>query len=85
MDAPYGDARARFIPENGGQFIDYHRHSDKSLFKCYHKICGEHHPVEHYLEVASAASEIHSMEEFLKARWEVLDYLERYVCSMLLP
>jgi hypothetical protein len=77
MDAPYGDTRARFNPKNRGQFLDYHYRGGRSIFKSYHKTGGEHHPVEHYLEVASAASESNNVEEFLKAQREVLDYLER--------
>ena len=65
------------IQKNGGQFLDYHYRGGRSIFKSYHKTGGEHHPVEHYLEVASAASESNNVEEFLKARREVLDYLER--------
>jgi hypothetical protein len=36
-----------------------------------------YHPVEHFLELASAATESNNVKEFLKARKEVLDYLER--------
>jgi hypothetical protein len=87
MDIPYGKALLRLDPTSR---CHAWWGSGKSPFKSYehpsHSHSGWHpsedHPVEHYLEVASAASKSNNIEEFLKGRKEVLDYFERYVYSM---
>jgi hypothetical protein len=77
MDASFHDALARLNPEIREQFGGRVYNYSKSLFKSQNRMDSLYHPVERFLELASAATESNSVKEFLKARKEVLDYLER--------
>jgi hypothetical protein len=77
MDATFDDALARLNPESREQSGRPVYNYSKSLFKSYNRMVSFYHPVERFLELASAATESNNVKEFLKARKEVLDYLER--------
>jgi hypothetical protein len=77
MDAPFNESVARQNSETReGLRRSVHSYS-KSLFKSHNRIDSMYHPVERFLERASAATESSNVKEFLKERKEVLDYLER--------